>query len=327
MNVLFILNQSHTASIVKFPSIFSIVRKITLKEISIGLVTNSIRSVPLIWHKKIKLNEELQNGSWDIIVVQDEDDIKYISSINFRLLHRPIVLFLEQTPNQPFYLKFAKWLIIAIYSKDHMIDDGIPPHRILELPILDGDLIFKKYQKGDICKILYYVEEDSDLRNVIAFAKHIQISTRDFQLFVLCNDHIKSMLQKIVGDHVILIDLQIARSYSFSIALASGKIAMSTIRCRIPTIVVGKYGFGSLVTPQNIERHVANNFQGRLGGYCREPIPPAILLSEIIMGISYKNKERNYLNDNQIIINKKMDDSQVDNLFLMLSKLVGGRGF
>lgn len=86
-----------------------------------------------------------------------------------------------------------------------------------------------------------------------------------------------------------------------------GHVVRKFIRHKIPTVVIGPYGFGGWVTPLNLKALWLENFNGRPNGYLREPIPLEILVDEL-MEINECTEISNVLNENletiEVIQNK-----------------------
>lgn len=93
------------------------------------------------------------------------------------------------------------------------------------------------------------------------------------------------------------------------IVVGSGAIALEGVLHRKPVIVVGEYGFGGLLNPDNLIVHHRNNFQGRIGGRKDEYFPLDGLLKDIERGLSISFHELQFMSNqtNRILSHMNFD--------------------
>lgn len=85
------------------------------------------------------------------------------------------------------------------------------------------------------------------------------------------------------------------------------------IQKKIPTIIIGPYGFGGWVTPENINYLLKENFRGRPGGRYNETLHHEILEDEILEIKESTNLEH-ILNENFSIIDNYLNDNIIKNI-------------
>lgn len=92
------------------------------------------------------------------------------------------------------------------------------------------------------------------------------------QLKQAANDHIVFLPDK--GSYDSLLAEQV-------VVIGSGRVAVEGLLAGLPVVVIGKYGFGGLMTADNLVAFCSNQFSGRPGGMLGERIPPMLLAQEI----------------------------------------------
>lgn len=114
------------------------------------------------------------------------------------------------------------------------------------------------------------------------------------QVSGFANDHIRFNLYKNSNEITI----------KASKVITYGYFARNFIHQEIPVLIIGSYGMGGWVTPDNIEYLFKTCFKGRPGGTLNEPIPLEILVDELLE-IKECNHMRELLVKNKAIIKNK----------------------
>lgn len=93
------------------------------------------------------------------------------------------------------------------------------------------------------------------------------------------------------------------------IVIGSGAVALAGVLNRKPVIVVGEYGFGGLLSPDNVAAHHHNNFRGRIGGMKDEYFPLSELLKDIERGFRLSLQELQFMSNqmNRILSHMNFD--------------------
>lgn len=92
-----------------------------------------------------------------------------------------------------------------------------------------------------------------------------------------------------------------------------GYSARYFIQQKIPTIIIGHYGFGGWVTPDNISFLIKENFRGRPGGTINELVPHEIIFDEILEIQESSNLEK-ILTENKVLIDNYLDSFKLRGL-------------
>lgn len=154
--------------------------------------------------------------------------------------------------------------------------------------------------------VVYYVPyEYETIEHVMTIVKLFnQLSSINISIYT--SGKIQSYVKGVANSNInfILYDNpEILLSIEANKIITYGYSARSFIRQRIPTIIIGPYGLGGWVTPDNIEYLLKDNFRGRPSGRFNEFIPLEILVDEFTEITEEKNL-RKILKKNASIVDK-----------------------
>lgn len=116
----------------------------------------------------------------------------------------------------------------------------------------------------------------------------------DKKVAVLCNGHK-------IPEHLFNSDIAFVTEDDFdqvlhtsSVVIGEGPLMAKAILNEKPTIVVGSYGYGGILTQTNLGNHFRHNFSGRIGGTFNETIPFNLLNHDLegIIKITKSELER-----------------------------------
>tara|TARA_R110002126_G_scaffold291220_1_gene450981 strand:- start:5980 stop:7026 length:1047 start_codon:yes stop_codon:yes gene_type:complete len=141
-------------------------------------------------------------------------------------------------------------------------------------------------------------------------------------LIIYATHKLSDKVSDFINDNITIINYHKAKELTIStnIILTFGYCARSFISQKIPTIIIGPFGLGGWVTPNNINYLLRENFRGRAGGNKNEIIPIEILVDEfmeirehkelnLVLNINAK-KLKDYLSEFQITtVEKFIDES------------------
>lgn len=93
-------------------------------------------------------------------------------------------------------------------------------------------------------------------------------------------------IKKLVNGHILVANINKIKLdehiQNALFVIGSGEFILRSLQFEKPSIVVGKYGYGRLVSNENINQHFGSNFLGRIGGQAVESIPFNLLSFEIV---------------------------------------------
>ncbi len=162
------------------------------------------------------------------------------------------------------------------------------------------------YTKDDI--IAYYSPFESDtVEHVMTIVKLFnQLSSINISIYT--SHKIQKYVKEFSNSNIYFIGYDSPEELSIKAnkIITYGYSARSFIKQKIPTIIIGPYGLGGWVTPDNIKYLLKDNFKGRPCGRFNEFIPLNILVDEF-MEISEEKKLKKILKKNVSIVNKYVE--------------------
>lgn len=170
-----------------------------------------------------------------------------------------------------------------------LFDWGVPHELIssLEYPLLEKyGSCSRKTTRQQVRKVFYILEDvTNDLNYSISLSVIKSFNCLlHLEFYCVIPDAAISILKPVANDHITFTKNTGDYSSYFSgcdLLIASDRVAVSGILAGIPVIVVGRYGFGGLVTEDNFLSFIPSRFCGRPGGHCGDSIPPSLLIQEI----------------------------------------------
>lgn len=178
--------------------------------------------------------------------------------------------------------------LLKVFSLHHGIYDFISPEIIsyLHKPVLLSakKKSRSKNKKDSATKILFFASDDPHARDLAAVIQFANSHSEIFNFTILVNKERLDTINHWINPTVILKD-----SHAFStelrenydLAFASGYACTVCLVCGLTTMVVGRRGYGGLVTSSNLNEFIISNFQGRIGGEIGEDVPYWILNDEM----------------------------------------------
>lgn len=317
MKVLFILHKSVLSNIFKQKTAFQLITILKNKNIELGLLTNIQLPIQNNFLHNIKINNDIFHREWDIIILQDQLDMLAFENIQFKSKVYKLILITDQIENQIFQISLLKRVFIFTPIKNDYHSLSPYSNFMKLLPWSDLEIVLKRYHQKETINILYYIEENSNLKNTIEFLNFLSHEP-DYTLFIVCCEWLKIALMPNLSANMKLLELKEISDNKYSVALVSGKLATSSILNCIPTIILGNYGFGSLITPYNIQSHYTNQFKGRIGGYFNEEIPVEIVLLTIKNALFNHIKINILLQENKTILQNILNNNMCETFFELL---------
>jgi len=138
------------------------------------------------------------------------------------------------------------------------------------------------YTKHD--SVVYYSPFESDTAtHVLTIVKLFnQLSSTNIKIYTSLK--IQNYVQDFSNSNISFCSSENPKEISIkaNIIITHGACARSFIAQKIPTIIIGPYGLGGWVTPDNINYLLKDNFKGRPSGRYNELVPLEILADEFL---------------------------------------------
>lgn len=193
-----------------------------------------------------------------------------------------------------------------------LYDSGVPSEFVVQID-LNIEVPRIKYVEDD--SIAYYSPYGSDTKEqVLSVIKlfnwvlHINITiytSKEIHEYVSCFANQNITFYCYNNPNEITIEASKIITYGYS--------ARYFIQKKIPTIIIGPYGFGGWVTPDNINYLFKENFRGRSSGRHNEFLPHEILVDEVLE-IKENNDLEYILNENASIIDNYLKGFEGKNI-------------
>ncbi len=196
---------------------------------------------------------------------------------------------------------------------------------IVPFKLINKDLI--KTQKKT--NIIVCTDNDTILKVLPVLNNH-----GEYHFTIINND--SAILKKLINSNIDIIkvkegDLNEYISSSSGV-IGSGEFILRSLQLEKPSIVIGRYGFGRMVSTENIQQQFQNYFQGRPGAQYGESIPFNLLSYEIecLVNMSEKGKDetiqlRSFVED-QFTHSSNLLENQINSVILKVdvwsSKLI-----
>ncbi len=208
--------------------------------------------------------------------------------------------------------------VICDLADSSIYSYGIPPELIRKIDMsLDAPIIKHTHDKSVVYFSPSGYDNKENVLNIIKLfnllsSKNLTIyTTKDIYKSVngFSNENIKFVCYTHPNEIII----------STSAIITFGYYSRAFIKQKIPTIIIGPYGLGGWVTPDNFDYLFRENFKGRVGGNYNEIIPLAILVDEFMEIDENKNLDK-LLRKNAALLKLKLNkvlineiDSVIDN--------------
>lgn len=233
--------------------------------------------------------QDINLSEWDLVIVQDSVSQGWIAEA-VEKTETPIIFFShnEHWKLQPILSKNLLKVFCFYNGKVICIPKEMVQH--IDRPIFGGSgknkvecrLTTESVNKKT--KVIHFHQSnDFDLiiaKSVIDLAN----ASLDLELDVIAEKGVRDLLKPLCNRNVTLIDSQLWNDDSligYPLAITSGSYALKTLFYNVPTIVVGKTGFGGLVKSETLAEHLRWRFSGRFGGEIDEVTPYWILYDEV----------------------------------------------
>lgn len=245
--------------------------------------------------------EELENYTWKLVICQDADAW---SKRLLRNLRKVPWIFVSTRKDIKGYIAPAENLfgVINMSGADLSLW-GIPKE-------------LQTHLQGPVKKTAdhYFFEQEPETCRIVYCPTGNNIYENDFKLLTfLCKTNAKLIIVseqyealanafpsfvKIISPKTKLTAFQTAHA-----VIASGHDAVSAMALGKPCVILGNYGLGGIVTPENYEQLRAMDFTGRYGASCGEMVPIDLLEAEITKIFLMEHRE------NVEILRKKVWES------------------
>jgi hypothetical protein len=261
---------------------------------------------------KVKFYTRNRNIKCDIVLVFNNQGISIVRFLFHNNKLPPVVHFaLSNSINNQ--IEIFPSLYKVYKTVCYVNTDGIPKEMIgiYKLSLLKQSHTnsnnFSLYDKNK-CTIFHKVSEgDSELRVVKSLIYSFNTLPQKFDLKIMCSMKQRSLLSSYSNFNTRFMNLMSNTEdhiIDADIILGSEWLALIGISKLKPTIIVGKFGYGGMVTPENIYEFIKNDFIGRPGGSEYEKIPISLLTQEII-NVYYSRNLMATLDKNYKAIMKK----------------------
>jgi len=247
-----------------------------------------------------------KNGSKiiDIAIIQDNEDYLLLNTYkdNFQINNTLTLILDKSVTSLPDSFVQNRFLLLST-SYPTTFPRRLPSN-YFEISWKTPALIFKRLHAKINTNVLYAPDNSEDIVNASEIIKGFSSLEENYNLYVWSNLDMQSKLSPSASDRIHFINQKDIKNIKFSVAISSKRLASATIASKIPTIIVGREGFGGLVTPQNISFHIRNNFKGRIGGSESERVPFTIILAEINYSFDFNSHNNKYLDDNKLQLHR-----------------------
>ena len=171
--------------------------------------------------------------------------------------------------------------IVCDLGDKYILESGYPHELIcpVDLSIHTPKFLFKP--DGPI---VYFSAKSYDTEiHVLEIVKLFNsIPSRNTTIYLSSN--IFNKIKHFANDNINfnLYENSTALSVSASVIITHGYLARSVIRQKVPLVILGPYGLGGWITPENIKYLLKHNFSGRPGGNYEEVLPLEVFIDELV---------------------------------------------
>lgn len=134
-------------------------------------------------------------------------------------------------------------------------------------------------------RVLYMPESSNDtellnMLNVISVFN--QLSSINLKIY--CDENYITILKNYSNEHILFIekDAQFEKTIAADIIITYGSGVIHFMKLKIPIIIIGPYGLGGWITPDNFPYLLKYGFAGRAGGVYEEYVPVEIVAHELL---------------------------------------------
>ncbi len=184
--------------------------------------------------------------------------------------------------------QFDKILLINDDRNYHpsLFRNDFSTNLIVPFELINKDFI-KSHEKSNI---IVCTDNDTLLKVLPVLNNH-----GEYHFTVINND--SAILKKLINNNIDIVKVkksEINEYISNSLGvIGSGEFILKSLQLEKPSIVVGRYGFGRMVSVENIQQQFQTFFQGRPGAQYGESIPFNLLSHEIECLVNISEKSEN----------------------------------
>lgn len=295
MNILFITHNSHLfRSIYDYSELMA--KQLKALKHNVKIVTDTSMAARETKNEDSFTNSQSWSRLWDVLVIQNSDTFfKYHKFIK-RFGDTPKIFISHSSYDMNKSIPYdGVSKIIKVAEKISVNEWGFPQEFIENIPSpIIPHFIKYKYSKKKISNLLAFYDLEENGIDVMRMLIMGANTLPNIKLNIVYNEGY-NVLNKIANPNINFIKFSKRTNETSLFAksdliLGSGRTAIKSLSLGKPVIVVGRRGFGGLVTPENYIEFKKRNFEGRFGGEENEIIP-IDLLSDHIVDTLNKGKE------------------------------------
>lgn len=295
MNVLFILTDAPARDSYENTFTLNLFEYLALKHNAAVLVGSTIGSdlsayfdTPSLGETDLNINA-INFKEWDIIIVSNPSALPALDEI-LQLNQDPKVVYICHAEDYHGISYANKNILLALNIMSPANNDWLPKEKICSLP---RPLFCSKPPDKDRSasnasgkiKVVHFVLATDDK---LSIAKSIIVSVNcllNVELTVVAPAKTIPILKSIANQNIDFVDEALWDEKliaDFNLSITSAYQAVKTLYFGIPTLVAGIRGLGGLVDMNNVHEHIANRFEGRIGGEPGELVPTLGII-ELVM--------------------------------------------
>ncbi|WP_288733126.1 hypothetical protein [uncultured Parabacteroides sp.] len=245
--------------------------------------------------------------SYDLILVQNSFSFVYYKKLLKRYVKCPVLFIATTLDLKSYVAPFENLFGILNMSGVPLSAWGIPEEIQLHLnyPVEKVANYYFYEQQPEFCRIVYCPTENSVQESDFKLLTFLQKTNA---LLTIVSDGYQCLKNALPPFVTIVPRNSWFSAYKKAhLVVASGFDAMCAMALCKPCVILGDYGLGGVVTPDNYNNLESISFRGRKGGYWGELVPLDLLEVEI-RNILVSNQEESFLDIQKLVMsdyNKK----------------------
>lgn len=229
--------------------------------------------------------------SYDLILIQNTFCLDFYKKLLRQYIKSP-VLFIAATQNVNSYVApFNNLLSVLNMTGIPLSSLGIPDEMQVHLncPVEKFANCYFYEQQPEVSSIVYCPTGNSIQENDLKLLKFLHQTNASLTIVSDDYQHLKNVLSPFAKIS--------PKSSWFSaykkahLVVATGQDAVRAMALCKPCVVLGDYGLGGMVTPENYNHLQCIYFRGRKGGFFGEMVPLSLLESEIRKVFAFDQRE------------------------------------
>lgn len=228
---------------------------------------------------------------YDLIIVQNSFCLHFYKKLLGQYIKSPVLFIATTQTVNSCVAPFNNLFSVLNMSGISLSFWGVPDKMqlCLNYPVEKMANCYFYEQQPEVCRIVYCPTGNSMQESDLKLLTFLQQTNASLTILSDEYQHLKNLLPPFA--RIVPRSSWFSTYKSAHLVVASGQDAVRAMALCKPCVVLGDYGLGGMVTPENYNHLQSVYFRGRKGGDFDEMVPPSLLEAEIRKVFAFDQKE------------------------------------